>query len=488
MKDFHFSSAVNPLAARRALINLQGHRVPLPGASSFEPMLRGCNQREWLDELVRMGLRHLIVPLNGPEEDTCLFARRHPGWASTASLPKLDLNEPKPDELPTRPAKPKARTSEVLYDLQHRDEGTFTRLQFLLNAAESIGVMVGFTLFNAWPATEPGPLHRGGNVQGIALEDLEKPGQKQPSGERLESLEKALAPCVDWIAAEIRGRSTVWVQIFRGLPDVDPGLENAFDPLRKIETNLTRKLAAALSRPGENQAKARSGPWVVTPEDFNWETANASHRAPFDMRRVLLVDNQNIGRVCGTGNIFKRSDPPELAREDQRRPAICSFVMSDREELKSARRFTQARLWRSAITGGWPIVPGGFEKGGKRRWFFSAKMAEFFKQWAGKGYLRACPEILAPMPYGQRSTPSAGTDGSGRFFVFFEETPKRGIELSVPPGCYRFYWLDPTNGRAMDIGDGLPGGDHCRIPEVVTEMPALLVVEQEELPDPLSVW
>ena len=455
MKDFYFSSAVNPLAARRSLISLQGHRVPLPGASSYEPMLRGCNQVEWLEQLVRMGLRHLIVPLNGPEEDTCLFARRHPGWAirsgESTIMPKIEIPDtdgptaapvvpvdpaaPKP---PTRPTKKKA-TTEVLYDLQHRDEGAFTRIQFLLSAAQSAGVMVGFTLFNVWPANNPGPLHRGANVQGIALEDLLRPQKKQQAADQLAALEAAMAPCIDWIAAEIRGRAAVWVQAFRGLPDIDPTPEESFEPLRQIEFNLTKKLATGLTRPAEDAAKARSGPWVVTRADFNWSGMDTAHRAPFDMCRELLVDNQNVGRVCSADDFLLPESPLiELPAIEQRRPALCSYVMSDRDEYKSMRRFAQSRLWRSAVSGKWPIVPGGFEKGNKRHWFFSAKMAEFFKQWAGKGYFRPAPEILEAATTRNRMTPAAGTDGCGRYFVFFEETPKRGVEDSIPPGCDRF--------------------------------------------------
>ena len=37
-------------------------------------------------------------------------------------------------------------------------------------------------------------------------------------------------------------------------------------------------------------------------------------------------------------------------------------------------------------------------------------------------------------------------------------------------------------------GEGLDGGSHCRVPGPGKAREALLILEQEELPDPLSTW
>ena len=521
MKEFWFSSAVNPLAAKRSLVMLKGHRVPLPAGSSYEPMMRGCNQRALFEELVKTGLRHLVVPLNGPHEDTCLFARRHPGWEiksgeSAQALPQvapepavgsgaapipLPVPAPAPAATP-RKKKKNHKPTDVLYDLEHRDEGAFMRLKFLLDAAEGAGVMLGFTLFSAWPGTLRAPLSRGANVQGISLEDALLAATGKEPGPALEKLEAVMRPCVDWIAAEVRGRSAVWVQTFRGLPD-DPGGDetSALRPLLDVEARLAKRLILAFTKSGEDRATSKRGPWaVLSPGASPAPAASASntsldpgadfdHVAPFDVRRELLPARDDTGRIRGTGTFSFRATAREERNEALRRPALCSFAMSDRDEFgKSRPRFTHELLWRTAMNGAWPIVPGGFENRQTRRWFYSARMSEFFKQWAGRGYIRPCPEILRPMPRGLKIPPAAGTDGCGRYMVFFEEMPKNGVELATPPGNYRYYWLDPIIGRLHDMGDGLTGGERCRVPEYDTELSQLLIIEQEELPDPMSVW
>src|SRR5947207_5441545 len=101
------------------LPELRGRRAAWSGVESSEPLLRGCDQREFLERLAGAGIRHVIVPLNGAAEDTCIFARRHIESGSPSS------------------------GGAVLYDLERRDEGAFTRLKFLLETAGSTGVLIG---------------------------------------------------------------------------------------------------------------------------------------------------------------------------------------------------------------------------------------------------------------------------------------------------------------------------------------------------------
>jgi hypothetical protein len=517
MKEFFFHSAINPLSARSSLIEFKGHRIPLPAASSHEPMLRGCDQREWLDKLVKMGLRHLIVPLNGPEEDTCVFARRHPRWALEArESGELQATQVVDDPLhPLPPKKKKSHTRDVLYDLEHRDEGFFSRLQFLLSAADSIGVVIGFSLFSGWPTPSAGPFRRVANIQGLAIDDA-----VNEKSANFKKIEAALNNCVDWLAAEIRGRPAVWVQIFRGVNDELP-----LAPLSSMENSLARRMANALARLGEDERKARQGPWLVPPPGFELKVPDAVHMAPFGLRREAFPEESsrpaffkggrnfdnpsfvgaervsstasrvNLPRVSASLSIKRGGQgvsSPELEAvyvDFTRRPLLCQYAMSDVDErTKGRRRLTQNMVWRSALNGAWPTVPGGFERRESRRWFYLSQMAAFYQQWAGDGYLRPCPEILQPSPVVFRSGSAvAASDGRGKYFIYFESLPGSGLELDILPGCYRYYWLDPTIGRAIDRGEGLEGG-RCRVPEIQAEYPAILILEQEELPDPLSVW
>src|SRR5476649_402951 len=83
----------------RLLPEVNGTRISWAGLISHEPMLRGCDQRAWFERHAKDALRHIVVPLNGTHEDTCLFARRR-----------------------QEPASAKQPAS-VVYDLEHRDEG-----------------------------------------------------------------------------------------------------------------------------------------------------------------------------------------------------------------------------------------------------------------------------------------------------------------------------------------------------------------------------
>ena len=467
LKAFDLNSVLNPLATRPGLIELCGHRIALPGVLSHEPLLRGCNQHAWLERLVGLGIRHLIVPVNGREEDTCLYARRHPN----------------------RPPGTSGQASAV-YDLERRDEGFFARLKFLLDAAGEIGVMIGLSLFSVTSAAMAGPLRQGANLQGLSFENVLHATDRQATTEK-DNLEASLNIAVDWIATEVRGRPAVWIEIFRGLAPVEGSL------LNQSEKRLALRIATVLGRSSVDSKKAQGGPWVATPPGFLAETG-AAHIAPFSVQRGdspelkgVLLPSIEASQWC-EDDVFAVEELSRVVR----RPSI--FRLSG--SRKNAMRFRasdRATLWRGAMRGIWPIVPGGFNVShvlpsteAPRSWIYLAQLATFAKQWVGHGFLRACPELLALMPREAYASGRLGaaTDGCGRYFVYSSGQTKEGLVVSTFPGSYRYYWFDPASGRGLDRGDGLDGGTGCEIPGPGGASEAVLILEQEELPDPLSVW
>jgi len=464
----------NPHALRPCAVELQGHRIGLPGVSSPEPLLRGCDQQQWLEHLVALGIRHLVVPLNGPDEDACLYARRH-------LVPGLDASGAD-TQAASRRRTPKDASGAV-YDLTRRDEGICARLQFLLDAAAKTGVLVGLSLFSpVWPppagplallaadvrasqagAARPPSVHRHRKGRTTVIR------RRASSGQRLE---EALAHAVEWISAELRGRTAVWVQVFRG----GAGADSPDTPLSRLEGRLAAQMAAALARAGEDPAQAQLGPWLVAPEGFDWNAAPSSHRAPFSMRPAAP-----LGR--------RGSLPLQLA--GPRQPLLCDFSTGRGHEGISRRPPLRAELWRSVMHGCWPIVPSSFSSSARQHpWRDLAQLAILGRLWVGEGYLRPATEILAPLPPGLVASgkAAAATDGRGRFFIYWSGGAHQRAELATLPGTYRYYWFEPTSGRGLDRGDGLEGGRNCRVPGPGVEREALLILEQEDLPDPLSFW
>lgn len=455
MKKFSLLSVANPSALRPCVAELQGHRIGLPGVSSTEPLVRGCDQQQWLEHLVALGVRHLVVPLNGPDEDVCLYARRHPA------------SGPSPGG--------------AVYDLTRRDEGIFARLQFLLDAAEKAGVLIGLSLFDpGWPQ-QSGPLASLDNDSAALLgnaprvEHAHRRHLRRSTTairRRASALEAALAHAVEWMAAELRGRTAVWLQVFRG----GGNARKCGNPLSRLEDGLAMQVAAALMRPGEEAGKARLGPWLVAPDGFNWDAAPSAHRAPFSM-----WPGAPPGRV----------DSLPLAVARRRQALLCDFSTSKGDSGSSGRPPSRAELWRAVMHGCWPIVPSGFEGPSQQPpWRDLAQLAVLGRFWVGDGYLRPAPELLAPLEPGIAAAgkASAATDGRGRYFVYWSGPSYQGAELAALPGTYRYYWFEPVSGRGLDRGEGLEGGTHCRVPGPGKAREALLILEQEELPDPLSAW
>lgn len=464
VKSFSLHSVSNLQALQPSLIELRGHRIALPAVSSHEPLLRGCNQREWLERLVALGIRHLVVPLNGSEEDACLYARRHPSPAEA------------------QPAS--GRSRDVIYDLNHRDEGVFARLQFLLRAADSIGVLVGLSLFNV-SALSATPFQKEANEQKVSFDVLNKMAlgsgtlrrktsllKKQAA--RREDLERSLISAVDWIGAEVRGRQGVWVELFRNLsgPQPEPAA-----PLKQLESQLIRRMAAALSRAGESDKKSRTGPWFVVPEEFDWSGTDRAHAAPFRIRTGSAPERE-LDSVATL----------RCAAFSERQPVLCR-MLSGRKSAGPRRAPQRASLWRAVMQGCWPIIAIGFSRQDYQRpWKDMAQLATFCRQWAGSGYLRPCPEMLARVAPRARGRIFAATDGAGRYFIYLHRCAVSELELSALPGTYRFYWFDPASGRGLDHGDGIDGGAHCFVPGPAHLSEALLILEEDELPEPLAVW
>jgi hypothetical protein len=433
-----------------------GQRIPLAGVSSCEPLLRGCDQRAWLAELARMGIRHLVVALNGAAEDSCLFARRHPEHAAAADAPEA-----------------------ALYDLDRRDEGVFARLQFLFEAAASLDMLVGLSLFDVSPCAPAGPLRRESNIQGLSLAEL-----ADASAVRAADLRQRLLASADWIGAELRGRQTVWVEIFRGGDDLLAQPDGVRNALGQLENDLARRLATALAKPAKDGPVAPCGPWVAAPLGFDWQGCDQAYRAPFTVRHGAAPESDHpvpaVARAPSTATLARALEP---------QAALYHFALPAGAKRRTA--LTRNALWHTVLRGFWPVVPGGLsERAAQRSWADVAQMARFALQWAARSRLRPAPEVLAPMPARERLTDhvAAATDGAGRYVVYFGDTPENGVRLATLPGSYRWYWIDPRSLGVVDRGDGIDGGPHCGVPGPVTLKEALLVLDQQELPDPLSTW
>gem|GEM_PF-2015139 len=469
MKPFYLNSIVNTLALRPSVIELRAHRVALPGVLSLEPLVRGCDQREWLERLIMQGIRHLILPLNCSAEDTCVFARSHPTESGGAAL----------------------------YDLNHRDEGFFSRLQFLFESADATGVLIGLSLFSA-DSGQDGPLKKSGNAQGISLKDslASERVADEPSAILQEPIVAPMLLATEWISAAMRGRPGVWAEIFRREPSKPKRLtrerrvaaERERQATDRLEEHLAVRLAGSLTKPGEDPVKARMGPWVVIPA----VSEAGVHRAPFGVRDDCALDSFPL----------TFSENPSITPE--KTPVIVNAPAPATHRVAFLRHFfspgrpgakirwpKRSDLWRSVFRGCWPVVPiGPIDQISRQHWKDLAQIATFGRQWVGQGYLRACPEMLEPMSAARIDADkiSAATDGWGRYFVYSGNGVGKGLDLTILAGTYRYLWFDPRNGKGLDIGEGLEGGTRCRIPGPGVAREALLILEQEEFPDPNSVW
>lgn len=436
-------------AQRTDLIELAGARVALPGIVSTEPILRGCDQRAWFGRLVEAGIRHVLIPLNGANEDTCLFARRHP--------------QSEDDPNATR----------VLYDLEHRDEGIFARIQFLIETARSAGVLVGFSLFPL-DCTE-GPLAAEANVQGVGLSlksatfavtprtskrvtaTIKKPAS---SVERLESV---LTPALNWMAAELRGQRGTWVELFSGTD------MTALPPLhRELLHVLTVRLARGLFRSAKDLSSPTRGPWLVPPAGLESTALALELFFPFTVWH---------------------GKPGAHPRTDGSRSVLCSVpAVSGKGAARVA--FRQS-LWRQVFKGGWPLAcAAAFDPTPSGALTDLAHICRFALQWTGSTPLRPCPEVLdAKLALlWKDGKAEAACDGRGRYFIHFTETLKEGLVLNLLPGTYRYFWYDAATGEGLTRGEGVSGGTMSHVPGLAGVEESILVLEAEEISDPFLTW
>jgi len=267
----------------------------------------------------------------------------------------------------------------------------------------------------------------------------------------------------------------VWVEVFRtsGNPVADH-----LSPTKQMEAQLIRRMASALARSTDNPRKVQSGPWFVVPEDFDMSSMTSKYAAPFRMRPGNAPEREL--------NSFHLM---QTAASSERQPVLCRMPGGRRKITEVRRAPQRASLWRAVMQGCWPVVAFGFTRQDYQRpWKDMAQIATFCRQWVGSGYLRPCPEMLARLSPAARGKIFAASDGAGRYFVYLHHCSARELELSALPGTYRFYWFDPATGRGLDHGDGIDGGGCCFVPGPANLREALLVLEQDELPEPLTVW
>lgn len=415
-------------AATRAL-ELRGKKISWVGLESHEPMRRGSDQSAWFDKLATDGIRHVLVPLNGENEDACLFARRH------------------------------VAGGRALYDLEHRDEGFFTRLKFMLEAVAETGVLLGLSLFDA----RGGLLTENGNVQGLAL-----------NSPRMKAL---LESAAGWVCSVVRGAPGIYIEVFR----------NGNSATAELERALIQSIAEIFSKQGEDLSPERLGPWVVVRKGMSLPDKLTAQAAPFDASQAIQLDFIQEKSALTRDNFFSviqnlNGESPSFKST----PHATTTLLRFGEGVHSPAH--QDWLWRALFRGYWPVVtlPPDTDEAGTLRSDLSA-LARFSLAWLRRATPRPCADLFVGQRFSAReSPPFAAEDGSGRYFIFFRESAPEGVRLSLPPGSYRYAWVNPFSGRCLDRGDGVAGSSRTSLPGIAGEQPRLLVIESSELPDGLA--
>ncbi len=414
-------------AATRAL-ELRGKKVSWVGIESPEPLRRGCDHSAWFEKLASDGVRHVLVPLNGETEDSCLFARRH------------------------------VAGGRALYDLEHRDEGFFTRLKFMFEAVAETGVLLGLSLFDA----RKGLLNEGGNVQGLPLDS---PRMKE-----------LLETAAGWVCSVVRGSPGVYVEVFRNAGGVSD-----------VERAVAQKIAEVFSKQGEDLSPERLGPWVVMRRGLNFPEKLAAQAAPFDASPALRLGAIEAKTAAARDNFFSVLESVEGAQASFKANTRTSTALLRFEEgVIGAQR--QDWLWRALFRGLWPVaaLPADVDEAAAVRSDVSA-LAKFSLAWLRRAVPRPCADLFEGQSFARDGNPPfAAEDGSGRYFVYFSNCPTEGVRLSLPAGSYRYAWVNPLSGRCLDRGDGVAGGRRANLPGVAGDQPRLLVIESSELPDGLA--
>jgi hypothetical protein len=418
----------------RLLPEINGKRISWVGLISPEPMVRGCDQGAWFERQAKESLRHIVIPLNGPHEDTCLFARRR--------------HEPATGKQP----------ASVVYDLEHRDEGALTRLKYLLEAARAAGVMVGLSLFPGGDPTGT-PLHPTCNIQQLGLNTEPSP-----------RLTKALQQAADSISSAVRGCKGVWIEPFRGL-----GAHGS-----ELNRTLARRIAETLAKHGEDLAPLPLGPWVAANDTGGWPESLNRQILPCDASAEIVAPAMSVADLLQ--RIESRTNRPlaeTFFAPYVGRPRLLRFAPG---ALLPAQHDW---LWQALLRGYWPLVALASGPASASLQRAVASVAQFSALWMSRGRLRAAPELLSPScPEGA----VAASDGATRSFVFFPEGPRDGVTLHLPAGSYRYYWVDPLAGTIVDRADGVEGRARSAIPGSANADARMLVLESEDAPDNLTTW
>ena len=438
-----------PVTVRPRMLELRGHRISWVGIESNEVLQRGCDQSAWLERLAKDGIRHVLVPLNGSSEDSCMFARKHVIQAGHES---------------------------PLYDLEHRDEGFFTRLKFLIEAATDSGVLLGLSLFDAHPRLAHGPLHVDANVQTLSLDEA----NSGPSYARLSTI---LSSAADWACSAVRASQGVYIQVFRNARGEPAALERA----------LAARIAATFSHQGEDLSPERLGPWVAV--RHAGAAADASrHSAPLELSQTMRLNApkksaaparnffsalERASAESGTALAFSYFNPAT--------PSKATLLRFEKDVLGGERIDW---LWQALFRGFWPVVALRVADDDSAPVLASvAALARFTGAWSRRSALRPCAEIFRHLPAAalqRRHAPFAAEDGCGRYFIYFHEPVLEGLRLSLPPGLFRISWIDPASGKCLDKNDGLNGAPLANITGLNDPRARLLIIEPSAAADALS--
>ena len=385
--------------------------------------------------------------MNGAEEDACVFARSHPARASeTALLPAV----PSPGGRPRGP--------QALFNLAQRDEGVLTRLKFLLNAAHELGFLTGLSLFDL-NGSRGTPFVPGSNVQGLVW-----PAPARASEPALfpEALQEVLLHAAEWIALEARGRPRVWIDVCRGAGD-RAHMQPLLAPSASASTNVSRGSAKYPGR--RRKARGWRSPESMAARRCSTPRRSASGTEPGTTRLPWAAQTCFAGAgETRLPHVLLLDTPP-----NPRRPGL------------------RDSLWRLALRGCWAVSPLPPAAPGEALAPLAGlgEMARVSEFWLPRQYLRPAPECLAAP---QTDGLTAACNGRGRWFFYSGGKLPKGAAIALPPGSYRYFWIDPASNDRLDRGDGIPGGRSVSVPAPPGARRALLIVEQDDSPDPLAAW
>ena len=271
----------------------------------------------------------------------------------------------------------------------------------------------------------------------------------------------------DSICSSVRGCRGVWVEPFRGSARGSP-----------LDWALSRRIAETLARHGEDLSPLRQGPWVAAAES-DW---------PDTLKRQALPCQTGFETDVSATHVLELLESVEA--QAHRPLAETLFVPqlgAPRLLRLGAGILTPENtdwLWHILLRGYWPLVAQSNSQQWPKLERAIASVAQFSGVWMTRGRVRAAPEMLVDADTGA----AAASDGSSRFYVFFPRGLRQGATLHLPPGYYRYYWVDPMAGNIVDRADGVQGSRHSAIPGSGNPEARMLVLESEDAPDNLTTW